>query len=216
MTMQRLAPRQPARASRLGRHSRGRIEMSDMIQVSFPRVRRLLRLDPAAVLDDADYPSRHRVALGFSIGGIQVVTEVTIVVLGFESNRFPIPSCLLLFECIPVTASRYLNGAQAELAAFPVSRSVTGVRLEGQYQTAPELGSIAETLIVHRAVRACAADLFDGIVRRLERSGQDGHAGRDATEADLSRPTRAVPHEVSPLSQHRQPRHRAKGRRSRR
>jgi hypothetical protein len=190
--------------------------MSDMIQVSFPRVRRLLRLDPAAVLDDADKPSGHRVALGFSVGGIHVVTEVTIVVLGFKSNRFPIPSCLLLFECIPVTASRYLSGAQAELAAFPISRSVTGVRLAGQYQTAPELGSIAETLIVHRAVRACAADLFDGIVRRLERSGRGDQTGRGATEADLSRPTRTVPHGISPLSQHRQPGHRSKGHRSRR
>jgi hypothetical protein len=190
--------------------------MSDLIRVSFPRVQRLLRLDPAAVLDDADKPSRHGVALGFSVGGIHVVTEVTIVVLGFESNRLPIPSCLLLFECVPVTASRYLSGAQAELAAFPIARSVTGVRLEGQYQTAPELGSIAETLIVHRAVRACAVDLFDGIVRRLERSGRGGQTGRGAMEADLSRPTRTVPHGISPLSQHRQPGHRSKRRGSRR
>jgi hypothetical protein len=144
----------------------GRIELVDFVDVTYPRVKQLLRDRWADVFGAGhpDHTDAATTAFGMKFGQVRLQTDVEIRLVDFTATRHPMRSCQATIECTPLQIRRYVTGLQSEVTAYPMSCAVTVLWLEASYE---RLACSPSWLPINRIVRACVEDRFNRVAQTV-------------------------------------------------
>jgi len=152
------------------------IHFYDYVNHPYKKVREALRLNTLAVFQNATKTAAKRAKdvsseLYMNIGGIEVGTDISLSVTGFESKPKEInspPKTIIKIEWAATKRPGLFPVMKAELAIYPLTATETQLDLSGNYEVPlGKLGEALDSVVGHRIVEVSVHRFINDVAAYL-------------------------------------------------